>query len=596
MNAVPVDGASSRESEHERPPNGGDAGRAEDADAVEAGGRGSAKTPREAAPTADAPPGTGTAPEPGTERRAETGPEIADDADGNSDDTADQAEAAPATEPVQEKASATEPVHDEAPATEPVHDEGSATEPGNGKAPAPGPPAVLALSPDAGHRDPDPEPAREAALPAHDLPAEPAGTPPPPMAPTRTLARRSTIWTPLVLLAAVVFVVVQALRPLPEAGLHGAEVSYTLPGRFEVPWPDHGQGAVHIPGSGQVAVFGPQRPVPTASVAKIMTAYVILRDHPLRKGEEGPRITVDDKAVADGTATNESRIEGLTAGTTFSQQDMLKMLMIPSGNNVARLLARWDGHSDSTAPFVAKMNAAAEDLGMRDTTYTDPSGLDSRTVSTPVDQLKLAEAVMKSDVFRAIVAMPNATIKGLPKPLYNNNDNLLLAGLSIKGIKTGSSTPAGGTLVWAAYKTVGSRTPLILGSMMGQRADGPDPDALRSLALVKSRSEKVVAAVRAGLTSVTVVPRGQVVGHVRDRLGRRVPVVAASDLTVIGVPGQKLDAVLSVKGRALPLSAPAGTEVATLTVGSGPQAPSIPVALREKLAEPTFLDRLARLK
>ncbi|MGW7434239.1 D-alanyl-D-alanine carboxypeptidase family protein [Streptomyces sp. NPDC054861] len=415
---------------------------------------------------------------------------------------------------------------------------------------------------------------------------------------SRTAKRTSLRWlvsTSLVLLAAVAFVAVQALRPLPSPAVGGAEASYALPGRFEIPWPDHGQGAVHLPGTGQVAVFGPQEPVPTASVAKIMTAYVILQGHPLKKGEEGPRIAVDAQAVAEGTSRNESRIQGLTQGATFSQQDMLKMLMIPSGNNIARLLARWDGGGASTAPFVAKMNAAAKDLGMHDTVYTDPSGLDSRTVSTAVDQLKLAEAAMKSDVFRAIVALPDATIEGLPEPLYNNNASLLLAGLSIKGIKTGSSTPAGGTLVWAAYKTVGEKTPLILGSLMGQRAEGPDPDALRSLDLVKTNAQKVVAAVRAGLTDGKIVSRGQTVGWVRDALGRRTPLVAVRDIEVVGVPGQKLDAVLRVNGAGLPSSAAPGTEVATLTVGSGPQALRVPVAVREGLTEPTLLDRLTRL-
>jgi D-alanyl-D-alanine carboxypeptidase (penicillin-binding protein 5/6) len=241
------------------------------------------------------------------------------------------------------------------------------------------------------------------------------------------------------------------------------------------------------------------------------------------------------------------------------------------------------------------MNEAARDLGMHDTTYTDPSGLDAKTVSTAVDQLKLAEAVMEFDVFRAIVAMPDATVKGLPEPLYNNNGSLLISGQSIRGIKTGSSTPAGGTLVWAAYKTVGARTPLILGSLMGQRVEGPDPDAVRSLELVKSNSEKVVTAVRGALTSVTVIPKGQVVGHVDDGLGGRTPLVAAKDLQVVGVPGQQLDAVLSGTGKALPRSAAAGTEVATLTVGSGAGAASVPVTVRTDLTEPTFLDKLKRL-
>lgn len=273
--------------------------------------------------------------------------------------------------------------------------------------------------------------------------------------------RRVKVWTPILLLLGGAFVGAQLLRPLPEPKFVAAEPVHALDGQFSIPWPAQGQGAVRVPGSGDIGTFGEQKPVPTASVAKVMTAYVILKGHPLRgKADAGPSIEVDAKAVADGTAESESRIEGLTAGTKFSQQDMLKMLMIPSGNNVARLLARWDAGTNDETAFVAKMNAAAAELGMKDTVYTDPSGLDAATVSTAVDQLKLAEAVMKDEAFRAVVAMPNATVKGLPKPIYNNNDSLLTAaGLSIRGIKTGSSTPAGGTLMWAAYKSVGDETP-----------------------------------------------------------------------------------------------------------------------------------------
>lgn len=256
--------------------------------------------------------------------------------------------------------------------------------------------------------------------------------------------RRVKIWTPILLLLVGAGAGAQLLRPLPAPQLVAAETDRTIGGQFSVPWPAKGQGAVRVSGSGDIGTFGEQKPVPTASVAKVMTAYVILKGHPLRKADPGPDITIDAKTVADGNSDHESRVEGLTVGQKFSQQDVLKMLMIPSGNNAARLLARWDTGTDSEAAFVAKMNAAAKELGMTNTTYTDPSGLDSGTVSTAVDQLKLAEAVMKDEVFRSIVALPNASIKGLSTRLENNNILLTSQGLSIRGIKTGSSTPAGG--------------------------------------------------------------------------------------------------------------------------------------------------------
>ncbi|MFE2158616.1 D-alanyl-D-alanine carboxypeptidase [Streptomyces lydicus] len=445
---------------------------------------------------------------------------------------------------------------------------------------------------------PESERTKQQPLPPLDLLAKLTNTPPPPETPLRIVVRRFKIWTPLAVLLAIIFVVAQSVRPLPDPTLTvgDATSSFTFEGgKLTIPWPAQGQAAIKVVGSGDLGTFGPQKPVPTASVAKIMTAYVILRDHPLKKDEGGPKIEVDAKAVTEGGSRHESRIEGLKAGQKFSQQNMLKMLMIPSGNNIARLLARWDTKSDNEAAFVKKMNAAAKDLGMKNTTYTDPSGLDPKTVSTAVDQLKLAEAVMKYDAFRPIVAMTNADIPGLSQRINSNIDNLLLAGLSIKGIKTGSSTAAGGTLSWAAYKTVDGKDRLILGTMMDQHFKGLDPDGSNSLTLVKDNSQKVIEAVRNALTSAPAVKKGQVVGYVDDGLNGLTPVVATKDLKAVGVPGQKLKLSVGDGGKTVPHTAKAGTEVGVLTVGNGESMQKVPVALKEDLVEPSFGAKLVRI-
>ncbi|MET9960001.1 serine hydrolase [Streptomyces sp. NPDC006326] len=451
-------------------------------------------------------------------------------------------------------------------------------------------------APAAPPREPQlPAPAPTAPKAPLDLLAELTNTPAPPETPRRTALRRVKVWTPILLLLAGVYAGAQLLRPLPAPQLVATETGHPVDGQFSIPWPAKGQGAVRISGSGDVGTFGEQKPVPTASVAKVMTAYVILKGHPLRKNEPGPDITVDAKAVADGNSENESRIQGLTAGTKFSQLDMLKMLMIPSGNNAARLLARWDTGGDSEAAFVEKMNAAARDLGMKDTTYTDPSGLHAGTVSTATDQLKLAEEVMKDEVFRSIVAMPSAPVKGLAQPLINNNDLLSEQGLSVRGIKTGSSTPAGGALMWAAYKSVGDETPLILGTLMEQRVEGADPNATKSLALVQANSKKIIEAVRTALASTPLIRKGDTVGYVDDGLGGRTPLVATKDLNVIGVPGQQFKLTVAAGATALPRTAKAGTEVGTLTAGDGGGAKSVPVAVKNALTKPSVGTRLTRL-
>ncbi|MFE3649956.1 D-alanyl-D-alanine carboxypeptidase [Streptomyces sp. NPDC059152] len=465
-----------------------------------------------------------------------------------------------------------------------------------GKAPAA---TGASAAPGTSAAEADSERTRQEPLPPLDLLAKLTNTPPPPETTVRVVVRRFKIWTPLAVLLAIIFAVVQAVRPLPDPTLTlgDAKSSYTFEGgNLSIPWPEKGQAAVKVVGSGALGTFGEEKPVPTASVAKIMTAYVILKDRPLKsKDDKGPQIEVDAKTVAEGGSESESRIEGLKTGQKFSEQDMLKMLMIPSGNNIARLLARWDTNSDSEAAFVKKMNDAAKELGMKNTTYTDPSGLDARTVSTAVDQLKLAEAVMKFDAFRPIVALPNADIPGLPTRINNNNDRLIVAGLSVKGIKTGSSSAAGGTLSWAAYKTVDGKDVLILGTMMDQHFQGLDPNGSNSLTMVQNNSKKVIEAVRNALTSATAVKKGQVVGYVDDGLGGQTPVVATKDLKAIGVPGQKLALQVGDGGKVAPHEAAAGTVVGELIVGSGAEAQRVPVALQKALAKPSFGARLIRL-
>ncbi|MEV6741021.1 D-alanyl-D-alanine carboxypeptidase [Streptomyces sp. NPDC051104] len=427
--------------------------------------------------------------------------------------------------------------------------------------------------------------------PPLDLLAELTNTPPPPETPVRTVLRRIKIWSPLVVLLVIIFAIVQAVRPLPTPTLAlTADATYTFKGgKLDLPWPGQGQSAIEVEGVGMIGTEGQQSPKPIASVAKIMTAYVTLQEHPLKGNQGGPTITADQQAEDDSKKEDESTA-AMKKGQKFSERQMLQMLMIPSGNNVARLLARWD--SDNST-FVRKMNAAAKKLGMTHTTYTDPSGLDKTTVSTAVDQLKLAEAVMQNEVFRSIVAMAKADVPGLDKPIYNNND-LLVRQVGVIGLKTGSSTPAGGNLVWAATKVVDGRTRTIYGAVLNQ--DAHTGRVWDSLQLALTNSQKLINTIQQSLTTATVVKKGDVVGYLDDQLGGRTPVVATETLTAVGWPGLKTKLSIGDDGTAPPHEAKAGKVVGELTVGDGSShAVKVPVALQKDLAEPGFTDKLTRL-
>ncbi|MEV5985855.1 D-alanyl-D-alanine carboxypeptidase [Streptomyces sp. NPDC052051] len=424
--------------------------------------------------------------------------------------------------------------------------------------------------------------------PPMDLLAELTNTPPPPETPVRTIARRFKIWTPLVILLAIIFAIAQAVRPLPTPTLAlTAKDSYTFDGdKLKLPWPSEGQGWMDVDGIGTMDHFGEQKPVPIASVTKTMTAYIILRDHPLKPGQEGPKIKIDATAAKEAgydVTGDESTLNTVKEGDFLTEKQALSAVMIPSANNIARLLARWD--AGSSEAFVKKMNDTAKELGMTNTTYTDPSGLTKSTVSTAEDQVKLGAAAMRIPAMVAITSVASWTD---PSGKYWNNYNELPYTVGAIGLKTGSTTAAGGNLLFAAHKQVDGRTVTIVGAILGQHKR-------EILATVNAVSKTALVAAKEAPTSAKILKKGDVVGYVDDQLGGHTPVVVTQDVTAVGWSG--LQVKLSFNAKDVPHTAKAGTTVGTLTVGDGSSdgAVKVPVALQTDLAEPGFADKLTRI-
>ncbi|MGC0376674.1 D-alanyl-D-alanine carboxypeptidase [Streptomyces sp. SAI-229] len=422
--------------------------------------------------------------------------------------------------------------------------------------------------------------------PPLDLLAELTNTPPPPQTPLRTAVRRVKIWAPLVVLLAIVFAIVQAVRPLPAPTLAlTAEDTHTFDGDpVKLPWPGEGQGWMSGDGIGTMDHFGEQEPVAIGSVAKTMTAYIILREHPLKPGEEGPKIEVDAKAEKEGgyDKDGESTLNTVKAGDFLTEKQALSAVMIPSANNIARLLARWDAGSEEA--FVKKMNDTAKELGMTNTTYTDPSGLKETTVSTAEDQTKLGIVAMRNP---AMVAITSAASWTDPSGQYWSNYNELPYTMGAIGIKTGSTTKAGGNLLFAARKEVDGRSVIVVGAILGQHKSP-------ILTTVNDVSKPALRAAQDALTSTEILKKGTVVGYADDGLGGRTPVAVTEDVKAVGWAG--LEVKLTFAGGDLPHTAKAGTKVGTLTVGDGSSgAVKVPVALQEDLVEPGFMAKLTRL-
>ncbi|MGW2084214.1 D-alanyl-D-alanine carboxypeptidase [Streptomyces sp. NPDC001880] len=458
-----------------------------------------------------------------------------------------------------------------------------ATAPAPRKPETPAAPAAPAALSTAERTTQQPMPPR----PPLDLLAELTNTPPPPETPVRTAVRRVKIWTPLVLLLLIVFAIAQMVRPLPDPELRmSAKDTYTFEGeKPSLPWPDEGQGYMAATGLGEVDSFGEQKAVPIGSVAKAMTAYIVLKDHPLKRGEKGPSIKVDAKAESDGKldSEGESTLNTVKAGDELTERDALSAIMIPSANNIARLLARWDAGSEKA--FVKKMNDTAKSLGMSNTTYTDPSGLDATTVSSAEDQVKLGQKLVEIPALMDITKLPSWTD---PSGKTHRNYNTLVPYDGALGIKTGSTTKAGGNLLFAAHKMVGDTDQLIVGAVLGQHKPA-------IIDTVNAVSKEVMVATQELLESAKVVKKGDVVGTVSDGLGGSVPVVATKDVPAVGWPGLTVKIELTDDGKTIPHSAAAGTHVGTLTVGEGTSQVKVPVALQSDLSEPGFKDKLTRI-
>ncbi len=232
-----------------------------------------------------------------------------------------------------------------------------------------------------------------------------------------------------------------------------------------ISWPADGVSAAGISGHGVTGGPGANRPVPIASVAKLMTAYVILQNHPLPANESGPDITVEPSEAAEypSQVADGDSLVAIAAGETITERQALEALLLPSADNMAWILARWD--AGSQAAFAARMNAAARSLAMTGTSYTDPSGLDPSTTSTAADQVRLALAAMQVPALAAIVAEPTAVV---PVAGAVRNTNTLLGQDGIVGLKTGSTQAAGGCFLVAAWREVGGHRTLIVAAAFGQ--------------------------------------------------------------------------------------------------------------------------------
>lgn len=192
-------------------------------------------------------------------------------------------------------------------------------------------------------------------------------------------------------------------------------------------------------------------PRPVASTTKIMTALLAL-EAAQERGD--PLVDITQEMVAvEGSSM------GLQAGDSISLTGLAAGMLLASGNDAANAAALYlDGSLES---FAARMNQRAAALGMEDTHFVTPSGLDGEDaqgmahLSTAYDMALLARAALEDQTFRQLCSSPSLAVEfaePVKRVTYTNHNKLLAQYQGCVGVKTGFTKEAGRCLVSAAER------------------------------------------------------------------------------------------------------------------------------------------------
>ena len=170
-----------------------------------------------------------------------------------------------------------------------------------------------------------------------------------------------------------------------------------------------------------------------ASITKVMTALVYLEDNPDLNAE----VTIERSDVFASSTTY------LKAKDRITASELLHLLLIPSDNGAARALAR-TSHGGAAA-FVERMNEKAIELGLQNTSFADPSGLNANNVSSAFDLSHLITFAASDERIASIMRTPTYTVATNRRmiPVHSTNHIVMNGDVDVMAGKTGFITKSG---------------------------------------------------------------------------------------------------------------------------------------------------------
>lgn len=384
----------------------------------------------------------------------------------------------------------------------------------------------------------------------------------------------------MLLFVSVMTLIFNYLRPLPATNASILPIVGEVDS-VRLSWPSRGYAALGAKDFGVLETHGAQNERPTASLAKLITALAVLEKHPLKKGQQGPSITLTaaDVAIFEKYFSLGGSVVKVAEGEKITQYQALQAMLLPSANNMADSVAIWAfGSMDGYHRYATAM---VKRLGLRKTTVAvDASGMSPQTTSTPGDLIRLGEFAMDNPVIAEIVAQPSATI-----PVHGviSSANSRLGYNNIIGIKTGLTDQAGGCFLFAAKYTIQNKPVMIIGVILGAE----------TLRAALADSEPLLNSAKPYFDIRTPIKAGQAFADLTAPWLAGTQAVAQKDVTLLTWRGASFTPHIELGN--IQGSLPAGAKVGTALISSGNNTASTPLVLREGIAGPGWQWRLRRL-
>lgn len=364
-----------------------------------------------------------------------------------------------------------------------------------------------------------------------------------------------------------------------QAPVFTARTSQKAVAHPKIVWPSYGQSAVGTTEDGVLASQNADKPVPIASVAKVITVLTILDKKPLNLHQQGPEITLTstDEVIYHDYIAKGGSVSGVTAGRKITEYESLQAILLPSSNNMADTLVNWAFGSQEA--YLAAAKVFLHKNGLHNTTVSDASGFSPQTVSTADDLVKIGIIAMKNPVLSEVFSQKSANIE-VAGTL--NNVNRLLGVDGIVGIKTGNTDQAGGCYLVAAERTLSDgQKKTIIAAVLGAN----------TLSQAAADSRPLLNQVVTNYKPYVALTAGQQLGVVQTAWGQQSAVLAADDVTFYGWG----NADLSVQTKVSLSNLAKNSNVGTATVHSSSESKTVPLTLSSDIPAPSQLWRLGRI-